>query len=185
MAKENEYTKKPRQPPAPPRLDSKGKGAAVVLILSAKSGPKSRNPVHAFRGGVGCSGFCRFLTLSQGGLWDSAENYKPLESVDFWKHCNIFLSRPTKILHTNLKFHHPTKRVGEGRSSRQMIMCATAHSSYASNWGGWGKAACSVVHPDPDGSEIIGKLGSGSVVNYGSDSGSGFESGSKLSSASN
>jgi hypothetical protein len=41
----------------------------------------------------------------------------------------------------------------------------------------------SVVHPDPDpaGSEIISKLGSGSVIN----SGSGFESGSKLSSASN
>ncbi len=47
----------------------------------------------------------------------------------------------------------------------------------------------SVVHPDPDpdGSEIICKLGSrpGSVINSGSDSGSGFESGSKLSSASN
>jgi hypothetical protein len=46
-----------------------------------------------------------------------------------------------------------------------------------------------VVHPDPDpaGSEIICKFGSGSgsVINYGSDSGSGFESGSKLSSASN
>jgi hypothetical protein len=128
-----------------------------------------------------------FLTLSPGGLWDSAENYKPLESVDFWKNCNIFVSRPKKILHTNLKFHHPMKRVGEGRSSRQMIMCATAHSSYASNWGGWGKAACSVVHPDPAGSEIICKLGSGSVINSWSDSGSGFGfvPGSKLSSASN
>ncbi len=43
----------------------------------------------------------------------------------------------------------------------------------------------SVVHPDPDptGSEIICKLGSGSVINSGSDSG--FQSGSKLSSASN
>jgi hypothetical protein len=47
----------------------------------------------------------------------------------------------------------------------------------------------SVVHPDPDpaGSEIIFKLGSGYVINSESDSGfgSGFESGSKLSSASN
>ncbi len=43
----------------------------------------------------------------------------------------------------------------------------------------------SVVHPDPDpaGSEIICKLGSGSVINSGSYTG--FESGSKLSSASN
>ncbi len=45
------------------------------------------------------------------------------------------------------------------------------------------------MHPDPAGSEIICKLGSGSVINSGSDSGSGlgfgFESGSKLSSASN
>jgi hypothetical protein len=32
------------------------------------------------------------------------------------------------------------------------------------------------VHPDPDGSEIICKLGSGSVINSGSDSGSGFGS---------
>jgi hypothetical protein len=39
----------------------------------------------------------------------------------------------------------------------------------------------SVVHPDPAGSEIICKDGSGSVIN----SGSGFESGSKLSSAYN
>jgi hypothetical protein len=37
----------------------------------------------------------------------------------------------------------------------------------------------SVVHPDPAGSEIIYKLGPGSVINSGSDSGS------KLSSASN
>ncbi len=37
----------------------------------------------------------------------------------------------------------------------------------------------SVVHPDPAGSEIICKLGSGSVINSGSDSGS------KLSSVSN
>ncbi len=45
------------------------------------------------------------------------------------------------------------------------------------------KASVSVVHPDPDpaGSEIICKLGSGSVINTGSNSGSG----SKLSSASN
>jgi hypothetical protein len=46
----------------------------------------------------------------------------------------------------------------------------------------------SVVHPGPDpaGSEIIYKLGSGAVINSGSDSGSrfgsGFESVSKLSS---
>jgi hypothetical protein len=32
----------------------------------------------------------------------------------------------------------------------------------------------SVVHPDPDGSIIICKLGSGSVINPGSDSGSKF-----------
>jgi hypothetical protein len=45
------------------------------------------------------------------------------------------------------------------------------------------RTEASVVHPDPDpaGSEIICKLGSGPVIN----SGSGFESGSKLSSASN
>jgi hypothetical protein len=35
----------------------------------------------------------------------------------------------------------------------------------------------SVVHPDLAGSKIICKLGSGSVINFGS----GFESGSKLS----
>jgi hypothetical protein len=41
----------------------------------------------------------------------------------------------------------------------------------------------SVVHPDPAGSEIFCKFGSGSVVITGSDSG--FEYGSKLSSDSN
>jgi hypothetical protein len=41
----------------------------------------------------------------------------------------------------------------------------------------------SVVHLDPAGSEIICKLGSGSVIDSGF--GSGFESGSKLSSVSN
>ncbi len=49
----------------------------------------------------------------------------------------------------------------------------------------------SIVHLDPAGSEIICKLGSGSLINsgsysgFGSGFGSGFESGSKLSSASN
>ncbi len=44
----------------------------------------------------------------------------------------------------------------------------------------------SVVHPDSAGPEIFCKLGTGSVINSGSDSGSGsgFESGSKLSSVS-
>ncbi len=44
-------------------------------------------------------------------------------------------------------------------------------------------AVISVVHLDPAGSEIICKLGSGSIINSWSDWG--FESGSKLSSVSN
>ncbi len=47
--------------------------------------------------------------------------------------------------------------------------------SYAS----FGSESGSVVHPDPNGPKIICKLGSGSVIN------SGFESGSKLFPVSN
>ncbi len=42
----------------------------------------------------------------------------------------------------------------------------------------------SVVHPDPAGLDFFCKQGSGSIINSGSDSGSGFKPGSKLSSVS-
>jgi hypothetical protein len=72
-------------------LDSYEVGAAVALILSAKSGSKSRNLSDAFRGGVGFSGFCRFLTVCILKSSIFAVTKKVTKQLLFRKECNELL----------------------------------------------------------------------------------------------
>ncbi len=70
-SRENKYSKKPRQPPLPPRLDSLRVGVAVALILSAKSGSRSRNfPTYS----KGVWGVRDSVDFRNGGIYTEVGN---------------------------------------------------------------------------------------------------------------
>ncbi len=126
--------------------------AAVALVLSAKSGSRSRNLSHIFRNGVGCSGFCRlylyiYREAAVFNIYNEKQKFVFLgrQTINSNQHLLFQQTNDKKSLHKKLKFHHPKKRGRGERYSRRIFMCPPAAiSNYASNWGGWGAAWASL-----------------------------------------